>query len=211
MQFGPGADGINQTNSLNFGGGGVTGPITFVNSNAATGVVAYFRGNDSQYNELRFDLYAGTQLPLWRFRKANGTFASPTQVLQDQGLFNISAQAFTNGGVFGTASLVALQAAAAENQTNTAQGGYLGFFTCPRLSTATAERIRIMPEGELLLRGWTGTTTVATGDLASQSDVAFYVKGNKIVIAYNKAGTLRYLTYDMTASAGTWADGTTAP
>ena len=68
-----------------------------------------------------------------------------------------------------------------------------------------------MPEGELLLRGWTGTTTVATGDLASQSDVAFYVKGNKIVIAYNKAGTLRYLTYDMTASAGTWADGTTSP
>src|SRR5262249_53413043 len=171
IQFGGGVDGIGQPNSLNFGGSGITGPITFVNSNPATGVVAYFRGSDGQYNELRFDLYAGTQFPVWGFRKANGTFASPSQVLQDQGLFNISAQAFTNGGVFGTTSLVAIQAAAAENQTATAQGGYLGFFTCPRLSTATAERLRIMPEGELLVNGFTGTTVVGTADLASQNAV----------------------------------------
>src|SRR5262249_36850108 len=101
---------------------------------------------------------------------------------------------------------------AAENQTNTAQGGYLFVSTTPRLSTATAERLRVMPEGELVVRGFSGTTTIAAVDLASRSDVGLYVKGTKLVFAFNNAGTLTYLTYPLDGTGtGSWTQTTTAP
>jgi hypothetical protein len=47
---------------------------------------------------------------------------------------------------------------------------------------------------------------------ASSAEVNVYVKGNKIVFQYNDAGTVRYVTYDLTQSAtALWATSTSAP
>lgn len=54
-------------------------------------------------------------------------------------------------------------------------------------------------------------TTTPTNP-ASSAGVVIYTKGDKFVIAFNHAGTMRYATYDLTQSAtSVWSTSTTAP
>ena len=54
-------------------------------------------------------------------------------------------------------------------------------------------------------------TTTPTNP-ASSAGVVVYTKADKFVIAFNHAGTMRYVTYDLTqSSTAVWATSTTAP
>jgi hypothetical protein len=50
-----------------------------------------------------------------------------------------------------------------------------------------------------------------TSDLDANDSVAIYNKANKLVFAYNNAGTMTYVTLDLDGSDITWAHGTSAP
>jgi parallel beta-helix repeat protein len=53
---------------------------------------------------------------------------------------------------------------------------------------------------------------LTSGESANILDrAALFVKNNKLVIAYNNAGTLTYLTIDLDGSDTTWAQGTSTP
>jgi hypothetical protein len=55
------------------------------------------------------------------------------------------------------------------------------------------------------------STGITTGDVADGNGVGIYVKGDKLVIAYNSGGTLNYLTLDLDTADTTFAVSTTAP
>lgn len=95
-------------------------------------------------------------------------------------------------------------------------GSALNTVTEIRLITATntttldgTERLRITTNGHMMLPEL--TTDPGTGDLAANAAMAVYNKNNKIVFAYNNAGTITYVTLDMDGSDITWAHSTTAP
>lgn len=47
--------------------------------------------------------------------------------------------------------------------------------------------------------------------LAEDKDAGIYVKGTKLVIAWNNAGVYNYTTIDLTTATGTWTQSTVAP
>jgi hypothetical protein len=51
--------------------------------------------------------------------------------------------------------------------------------------------------------------------LSSKASVGLYVQGSKIVLSFNNAGALTYVTWDMTQTAGggtgVWVSTTNAP
>lgn len=53
--------------------------------------------------------------------------------------------------------------------------------------------------------------TATPADPSSSSEINMYVKGNKFVIQYNDAGTVRYKYLDLTSTTVTWTATTTAP
>lgn len=76
----------------------------------------------------------------------------------------------------------------------------------------------IDPKSKLHVEGASGwiiadeqDTDPTTTALDSLDAIAIYAKSNKLVIAYNNAGTITYLTIDLDGSDTTWAHSTTAP
>lgn len=59
------------------------------------------------------------------------------------------------------------------------------------------------------------STNPSAGDLTSGANakdrLAIYMKGDKLVFAYNDSGTVTYVTLDLDGSDITWAHGTSAP
>lgn len=81
---------------------------------------------------------------------ANGSIATPTQLLADTPILRLSAFGYTSGGAFNTTGAKAqIGMYAAESWTGSAQGTYLNFSTTPTGSTTTAERMRIDPAGNV--------------------------------------------------------------
>jgi len=131
------------------------------------------------------------------FRHAGGTIASPTQTAANTVIFNLQARGMDNAGNFSSSAKVAINAAAAENFTPTAQGTYVTFIVTPIGSTGQVERMRLDPSGLLgvgtptpsgRIHALAGTTTeVATiGQCASgaaTSQVAHSIRdgsGNEV-------------------------------
>lgn len=89
------------------------------------------------------------------FRRAEGTFGSPTQVGANviMGLFG--SRAFNNSGAFNVGNTARLTAFTAEAQTLTTQGAYLTLETTPTGGTTLTEAVRIQASGGVSV----GTTT----------------------------------------------------
>ncbi len=116
---------------------------------------------------LYFDTYA--QNNGVRFRRANGTVATPTQVLSGEILGYFNAQGYWQNGASGgfhAVAAAAIQFYAAETFTDTACGGTLRLLTTPIGSTAPATRLFIGDSG-LIGVGTTVPTNIldiATGN-----------------------------------------------
>ena len=93
-------------------------------------------------------------------RRARGTQSAPSGVSANDVLTLFGAQGFTSTGVW-TGRKASISMNAGEAWSGTGQGTYMGFYTTNLGSTALTERMRLTPEGYLMI----GTTTLATSAL----------------------------------------------
>ncbi|OHD21349.1 MAG: hypothetical protein A2Y38_16575 [Spirochaetes bacterium GWB1_59_5] len=86
-------------------------------------------------------------------RMANGTKASPTGITAGQAYGGLGGRAYHSGGSFqGPSSPTAIHFIASEDQTATAWGGYISFWTTPKLSITRREVAHITDNGTLWVR-----------------------------------------------------------
>lgn len=125
------------------------------------------------------------------------------------------AQTFKAHDGSGTDKTGASLTLAGGNGTGTGLGGALIFNTTPAAGgsgssqNTSTERGRFTSPGHFVLTEL--TTDPGTGDLAANGAMALYNKNNKIVFAFNNAGTITYCTLAMDGSSVLWAQGTGAP
>jgi len=104
---------------------------------------------DNVGTTFRLTRYGGN--PGANFRAAQGTAASPSQVLADGLLGGFTAAGYTSGGAF-SSNMVGIYFRAAQNFTASAQGTYLGIETTPVGSTTKAVKA-LFNDGGLDLYG----------------------------------------------------------
>lgn len=75
-----------------------------------------------------------------------------------------------------------------------------------------------LPQSKLHIEGASGwiiadeqDANPTTSELDANDAFAVYTKANKLVFAYNNAGTMTYVTLDLDGSDTTWSHGTSAP
>lgn len=76
--------------------------------------------------------------------------------------------------------------------------------------TNDVERARILSDKPVLVMD-EADADPAVGDLDANDSIAIYSKNNKLVFAYNNAGTITYVTIALDGAATTWTHSTTAP
>lgn len=93
---------------------------------------------------------------------------------------------------------------------NTGSGaeGYISFEVA-RTGAGGTEVARIIKQGALVQAE--RTTDPTTANLAANAAVAMYNKNNKLVFAFNNAGTMTYVSIALDGAATTWTQSTTAP
>ena len=108
------------------------------------------------------------------FLRGNGTAASPTQLLADEVIFNIQARGVDNAGAESAASRASLNAIAAENFTNSAQGVKWLFTVTPTGSTSAIQAMQLNANGSMRLPQLAGggsriLNVDNNGDIGAQS------------------------------------------
>lgn len=152
-----------------------TGPVGVFNRNtsaprnaATTGSdVLHVQGADGSGAWVTIDCYnnGGGGSSGIVTKTARGTNASPAAVQANDTLFAFGNGAYHSGGAFTTFSSV-MQANAAENFTNTAQGTYWNWYVTTPTTTTLAERMRL---GQGLMLNTFGTDPGAGALIASSS------------------------------------------
>lgn len=111
----------------------------------------------------------GSVVPVFRTQKANGTSASPTQVVSGNDLLRIGGTGYTSGGAF-TADTGRITFQASENFTSTANGTAMLFSTVANGSTTLTERMRIDNDGKVAINTTTlNATFTVNGSVAFKS------------------------------------------
>ncbi len=135
---------------------------------------------------MSFDGYVGSGNPYTGIivRAARGTAASPTAILNGDGIgiFGIRAYGVTKFADTTTANITAL---ATENFTDTSMGTALRFMTTPNSSTASVERMRINHDGNI---GVGVSAPVTKLDVSGGVRISM----ETATCAASFAGTLRY-------------------
>lgn len=85
----------------------------------------------------------------WISRRANGTAASPTQVLTDDTLGNYGARGY-GATTFSGASRASFRMRASENWSDSVQGAYIEMLTTPTGSATAATRLTLSSQGSLV-------------------------------------------------------------
>lgn len=104
-------------------------------------------------------------------RRADGSQASPSQVLANEALGNLSFRGYTSGGAFSTGSLASIVGVAAENLTNSAQGAYLSFNITPTGTTSGQESVRMQASGGVTIGNGIITTDPGAGALLASGSI----------------------------------------
>lgn len=89
--------------------------------------------------------------------RADGTAASPTQVLAGEQIGGINAWAFNNASTY-NGPIASMRQFADENQTATAAGSRMDFITTPDGSTTAVSRLSIEADGGVIITGLTPGT-----------------------------------------------------
>ncbi|HKO42310.1 MAG TPA: hypothetical protein VJU84_03410 [Pyrinomonadaceae bacterium] len=153
---------------------------------AATGVgttIAHFSAADASHTRLLIDGFGG--VPAFDFRRANTTAASPSSILLDENMGQISW--FGRGATQFGGVRASIRSHAAENWSDTAQGTYLTFSTTPKTSLGVAERLRITDVGNVGI----GTVTPANAKVhvySGASGASEYTLGGNPELTLESAG-----------------------
>jgi hypothetical protein len=193
----------------------------FVGASAAEAVnlndMLHLRGRDGGNTILAFDGFNnGTQnMPKMMFRGSGGTQATPLAATTGTFLGGMTWRSginTTQNANFGGDDSIRVIGVAAENQSSTTAGAHLAVFQVPVGSApgVLTETARFMANGGFQLSNPVATNPVA-GDFVggSQNAVMVYVRSNKLVFAYNKAGVVQFLTLALDGAANTFAAVTT--
>ena len=176
-----------------------------------SGAKLHLQSDDGAGLNLQMDTYgtpasASNNIQL---RAANGTAASPTQVLSGDFLGLIGGLGYHSGAAFAAGQSARIDFRASENFTSTAWGTYIAFRTTANGTNSTPERWRIAHGGWLIGKELTANPT--TAELTAGDQIAIYVKADKLVIAYNQGGTIKYISIPLDGSTTTWTNSTSAP
>lgn len=105
-----------------------------------------------QYND-------GSQAGIFRGGKARGTPASPTKVLNGDGLFNIQGDGYADTKFI--TNVVQIQMVAEDTFTDSSSPSSIRFLTCATGSTTSVEKMRITPNGAIgIANGAPDTTAI---------------------------------------------------
>lgn len=99
----------------------------------------------------------------YRFRRANGTSSSPTQVTSGQAVGALSSFGYHNSGAFHSSAGAIMYFVAAESFTSSGHGTNIQFWTTPTTSTTSAKRVTIEASGELTLEAGSHIQTSGNG------------------------------------------------
>lgn len=115
-------------------------------STSANGLIR-LAGEDGQPNIFEMDSFG--QNNQFIARAANGTAASPTQLVTDSLIFQFAGRGYYSGSpsAYSALAQVAMRFYAAESWTNTARGTYAAWYTTPAGSTTMAESMRLTSRG----------------------------------------------------------------
>ena len=174
----PGVTHDAESGFLGFGIGAVPPAAPFEFSrNAASlpapvaGTVGRFVQADGVIHRLAIEAYGNANS--MTFRRANGTGASPSALLANDIIFNFVSFGYGATG-FSAGSRGGLAMFAAENWTDTEQGTYTGFFTCPIGTASLVEQARLLGNGFLGVKTTAPSNPLSVeGIAAPQSDNAY--------------------------------------
>lgn len=102
-------------------------------------------GNTTSQGTLTSERYGGDAW--FRMRRANGTVASPTQVVTNNTVGSMTSNAYHSGGAFHTTPGGAMYFVATEDATATAQGTEFRLFTTANGGTTNTRRLTIGQDG----------------------------------------------------------------
>ncbi|RAI44697.1 hypothetical protein [Rhodoplanes roseus] len=140
------------------------------------------------------DCYGG--MPVYLLRRANGTPASPTAVIANDALFQLSAHGHDGTGF--SARRAAIRAYAAENWSSpSAYGTYLTIETTQKATATTAERVRIDDAGNV---GISTSSPTAPLHVAGVARIGSYTVATLPSASLVGAGSLAWVTDGSTVS-----------
>lgn len=111
-----------------------------------TGTVLHVGGADGSIARILLDVFGNN--PIFNYRRANGTMASPSAVASGDQLLNFGAFGYGATG-YSALARVAFVGTAAENWTDTAQGTNFVIQTTTNGTTTNTERLRVKDTGEI--------------------------------------------------------------
>lgn len=169
----------------------------------------HLQGPDAQGTSIFMDSYGTTGNPQWIGRRARGTGASPSGVLANDVLLGIVGIGYHSSAAFPSVGSASIAMAASETHTTTAKGAYVDFYTTPNGTTSVSPRWRIEHGGWLVGQELSANPT--TSELAAGNQAAIYVKADKLVIAYNQGGTIKYIVFALDGSTTSFTNSSSAP
>lgn len=150
-------------------GVGIAAPLAKIQVNAnGTGsnvsagpadTLAHLSQTDGSELVIALDSYADRGSLI--FRRAQGTAAAKSAVMNGQSLMQIGASGYGSTG-YSSGPRTFLLAFAAETWTDSAQGAYSSIFTTAAGTTSTTEKFRVTSEGGTVLGGQAALATNAT-------------------------------------------------
>jgi hypothetical protein len=143
--------------------------------------------------------------PFLEGRYSRGTITSPTATSSGDTPFTLAAWGHDGTNYQRTGQITFTQIGAASTGI---VPGVIALWTTNSSGTL-AERWRVETGGWLVGKELTANPT--TTELSSGDQAAIYVKGDKLVIAYNQGGVIKYITIPLDGSTTTWTNSTTAP
>ncbi len=148
-----------------------------------------------------FDNYGKTANTRWR--RANGTIATPTALLSGDLIGNFGFGGYT-GSAF-SASAVAIKVSATENWSATAIGAAITFFTTPNGSVTSAERMIIDQDGKVGIGTISPSTTL---DIDGPARVKSYTVAGVPSASTAGAGSFIYVSDETGGAVLAFSDGT---
>lgn len=141
---------------VSIGGSSTSGAPTSMltlNANAAISLptppsetLFHIVGIDSGSASFTVDAFGSN--PKLMFRSSNGTAAAPTAMAADNVLGSVTAYGY-GATAYSSSGSAAIQFAAAEAWTDSAQGSYIKFYTTPNLATGKIDRMTIHDNGNV--------------------------------------------------------------
>ena len=144
-------------------------------------------------------------------RKARGTVASPTVITTGDDLYTESGYGYVGAtNTYREACRITFDSTGTIADSTTGIGGIIRFAnTIAGTDTAPVERYRM--ESAWFIATET-TVNPGTGNLTSLAALAGpYMVNDKLVFAYNNAGTITYITLPLDGLTTLWTHGTAAP